>query len=546
MPAPERLSPDAKDERVIRACLRFLGWCALVLAPLALAQAEEAPTRPTQRTAASQANVQQLAGRIDEMIATGWAGAGVRPAPRAEDAAFLRRVYLDVAGKIPPVAEVRRFLADSTPDKRQRLIERLLDSPGYISHFSTVWRLLLVPEEQANLRQLAALPLLEEWLRQQLANEIAYDQMVRTLLTFPLDDPRPDPKQPSPRAFFLGKENKPDELAAATTRLFLGVRLECAQCHDHPFARWKRDQFWSQAAFFTGLNEPMRPDGVRAAFPVPQLPIPGGQRVARARFLDDTEPEWSTAPSPRQTLADWLVTPENPFFARAAVNRLWGHFFGIGLVDPVDDLTEANPPSHPELLDELARAFVAHQYDLKFLIRAILLSNTYQFSGSAGPAEPSKPRLFNRMAVKSLTPEQLFDSLAQATGYREPVQAGSRRPTGNARRTFLARFPRTEQRTDVATSITQALALMNGKLVAEVTSLERSTALSAVAHAPFMETAERIKTLFLATLSRPPRPEEAERLARYVAAGGSSADPQEALADVFWALLNSGEFLFNH
>src|SRR5207253_142828 len=157
--------------------------------------------------------------------------------------------------------------------------------------------------------------------------------------------------------------------------LFLGVRLECAQCHDHPFARWKRDQFWSQAAFFVA--------GAKPAADRPHVPIPGSQRVAHARFLDGTQPPWPSALSPRQTLADWLVTPENPFFARAAVNRLWGHFFGIGLVDPVDDLTEANPPSHPELLDELASAFAAHQFDIKFLIRAILLSNAYQLSGAA-------------------------------------------------------------------------------------------------------------------------------------------------------------------
>jgi hypothetical protein len=507
---------------------QVLGWCSLAACLLPVARAEDASAR-------------KLAERIDARIAAGWKAAGVRPAARADDAEFLRRVYLDIAGKIPPVSEARHFLGDQAADKRERLIESLLDGPAYVTHFSTRWRLLLVPETESNLRQRAALPMLEEWLRRQLAKNVGFDQLVRALLVTPLDDPRRSPNDPSPRAFFLGRETKPEDLAASATRLFLGVRLECAQCHNHPFAHWKREEFWSQAAFFAS---PERRDTAAATT---LLTIPGTQKVVHARFLGGTDVSPDAERSPREVFADWVVRPDNPYFARAAVNRLWGHFFGAGLVNPVDDFTEANPPSHPELLDELAREFADHHFDVKFLIRALTLSNVYQLSGAAGESATGTPRLFSRMALKSLTPEQLFDSLAQATGYREPTSTRQRLlESGTPRQQFLARFPRNENPTDPSASIPQALAMMNGPLVARLTDLAESRTLSAVANAPFMDTRERVETLFLAALTRKPLADEAARFVPYVDRGGASGDYQGALADVFWALLNSGEFVLNH
>jgi hypothetical protein len=500
------------------------GWCSLAACLLPVARAEDI-------------SASKLAERIDARISAGWKG--VRPAARADDAEFLRRVYLDIAGKIPPVSEARRFLGERAPDKRERLIESLLDGPAYVAHFSTRWRLLLAPETESNLRQRAALPMLEEWLRRQLAKNVGFDQVVRSLLVTPLDDPRRSPNDPSPRAFFLGRETKPEDLAASATRLFLGGRLECAQCHNHPFAHWKREEFWSQAAFFASPE--------RDAAATSLLTIPGTQKVVRPRFLGGSDVAPRADRSPREVFADWLVRPDNPYFARAAVNRLWGHFFGAGLVNPVDDFTEANPPSHPELLEELAREFADHHFDVKFLIRALTLSNAYQLSGTAGESASANPRLFHRMALKSLTPEQLFDSLAQATGYREPTSTRQRLlESGTPRQQFLARFPRNENLTDPSASIPQALAMMNGPLVARLTDLAESRTLSAVANAPFMDTRERVETLFLAALTRKPLGDEASRFVPYVDRGGASGDCKEALADVFWALLNSGEFVLNH
>jgi hypothetical protein len=253
-------------------------------------------------------------------------------------------------------------------------------------------------------------------------------------------------------------------------------------------------------------------------------------------------------------LADWMTAPENPYFARAAANRIWGQLFGVGLVDPVDDMGGDNPPSHPELLDALARAFAEHGFDRKFLIRAIVLSRAYQLtSRSTGPGTgpsagsgPDEPRLFARMKERGLTAEQLYDSLAQAIGL-PPEAVGPGRFSGAAgspRGEFLQTFAGNEERpTEAQTSILQALALMNGRLVAGATHVERGRMLSAVAEAPFLDPAGRIETLFLATLSRRPTPEEAAQMMAHLE---GAADQRKALSDVFWALLNSPEFLLNH
>ncbi len=499
--------------------LRMLAACA---AALGLA--------PGARTAGPPPDPARLAARIDELVAARWTKAGVRPTPRSDDTEFLRRAHLDLTGRIPPAGEVRRFLAERAGDKRRALVERLLAGPGYVRHSAANWRMLLAPDAENDPGRQAAVTALEEWLQQQFADNVGLDRIARAVLTWPLDETRPgraDPAAPSPRLFYLGREEKPDELAAATSRLFLGVRLECAQCHDHPFAAWTRDQFWSQAAFFTALR---RPEEASRG-----LTIPGTSRRAPARFLDGKEPPGGRG-DPRTQLADWVTTPGNPFFARAAVNRLWDHFFGVGLVHPVDDLIEENRPSHPELLDELARAFTAGRSDLKLITRAIVLSETYQRSSVwTGPGEPPDPRLFSRMNVKALTPEQAVDSLLVATGYR-----GADLPRLRAQ--LLSRLSRGEQRLEGQASIPQVLALMNGGLLDAALRPDGDNALAAIAASPFLDTAGKVEALFLAALARPPRPEERARLVKYVTASRS----ERALGDVFWALLNSAEFLHNH
>jgi hypothetical protein len=250
--------------------------------------------------------------------------------------------------------------------------------------------------------------------------------------------------------------------------------------------------------------------------------------------------------SARTTLADWLTSRDNPFFARATANRVWSLFFGAGLVDPVDDFRDDNAPSHPELLDELAQQFVAHGFDLKFLIRAVTLSKTYQLSSRYPGTEPDA-RLFARMPVRALTPDQLYESFVQATGYRDPFANNQRRFIQNSvRNQFLSRFRQQAKPVDYQVSVTQALMMMNNPLIANLTNSDKGEVLAGVAHAPFMSTAERLDALFLAALSRRPAVTEAAELRTYIERNTTSAERNKALADVFWALLNSSEFMFNH
>ncbi len=504
-----------------------------------------------------EAEAASLAARIDEHLAERWKTDSVKPAPAADDAEFLRRVYLDLAGRIPSVSEAREFLEDPSADKREQLVRKLLEGPAFANHFTNVLRAVLLPETNSFESRFLAQSL-ESWLHKQLRDNAPYDKIVRDVLTlsFGNQDRRQQIQFPgqqggelSPIAFYQANEFKPENLAASTARVFLGVRLECAQCHNHPFAQWKQEQFWSYAAFFAGLQRSDQNPfaGGRELADRRELTIPGTETVVQAGFLDGSEPEWKFRTSPRETLAGWLTSKENGFFARAAVNRLWAHFFGNGIVDPVDDLEGEAEASHPELLDELAREFAKHDFDLKFMIRAITMTKAYRLSSRMTDKSQDDPRHFARMALKGMTPEQVFDSVELATSFRDSVE--NQQPFFNqgARAEFLARFAnRSDKRTEVQTSILQALSLMNGKLVADATSLERSELLAGVLDAPFFTDTQRIETLYLATLSRKPKPAEAERLLKYVEKGGPTGDRKKALADVFWALLNSGEFILNH
>jgi hypothetical protein len=496
--------------------------------------------------AAAAADPQALAGRIDARLAARFEEERAVPAPPCDDATFLRRVFLDLTGRIPASRDVYEFLADPAPDKRRLLLERLLDGPRHAAHEARVWRGLLLPEAATNAEARVFQPGLEAWLRPRFRDNLPYDRLVRELLTVPISaDPQaPEavlrrPEDPNPLAFFAVKEGRPENLAAATTRLFLGQRLECAQCHDHPFARWTRRQFWQQAAFFAGLER----QGRNLFAPLSEAPDrrelkqPGSETLVTAVFLDGKVPDWKDG-APRAVLAAWVTARDNPYFARAAVNRLWGRLMGRGLVDPVDDFHDDNPPSHPELLGDLARAFVASDFDLRFLTEAICLSRAYQRGSARTHPSQDDPRLFARRAVKGLGGEELFDSLALATGFHEDGR-------GLVRAQFLNRFAAFGEAGEPETSIAQALMLMNGRLVAAATDLESSVTLRAIVGLPGLDDPGRVEALYVATLSRKPTAPERERALVYLARGGADRRG-ERLADLFWVLLNSAEFRLNH
>jgi hypothetical protein len=524
------------------------------------------PAAAPPRSAAHDAQV--LAGEIDDLIARRWAEARVTPAAAADDAEFLRRVFLDLGGRIPSVEETRTFLADSRADRRARLVERLLTGPRYATHFTNVYRALLIPEAGNNFQVRLQQGTFEAWLKGELSRKIGYDRMVRDLLTTRIGGGGIGPlaladiANPSPLTFYLAKEFRPENLAAGTARVFLGVSVECAQCHNHPFADWKREQFWGLAAFFAGVRSQQLMD---FRLPSPEEPdkhelaIPGTGKTVQARFLDGKEPTWKAGRSARTALAEWVTSPSNPYFARATVNRTWAYLLGSGLIEPVDEIAGGSgTSSHPEVLALLAREFVAHDFDLGFLMRTILATRAYQLTSVAGPSTTEEPALFARMPLRGLTAEQLFDSVAMATGYRDSgggddLLSGLLGGNRSARSEFLTRFASAERSTETQTSILQALALMNGKVVASATSLRKSETLAAVVDAPFATTADRIEVLYLATLARKPEAREIDRMARFIDDAVRDTRGQEktrryndALADVFWALLNSPEFILNH
>jgi len=499
-------------------------------------------------------DARSLAATIDSMLAARWAAAKVAPVGPSDDAEYLRRVSLDLVGKIPSSAEARDFLDDPDPGKRAKLVERLLRGPAYLARATELWRRLLLPEAETDGQaQFVAAPF-EAWLRKKVAEDAGYDKVVREVLTAKLGGRNANPygsrAEPSPVPFYFAKDGKAENLAAGTARAFLGIRLECAQCHNHPFAKWKREEFWGFAAFFAGVQRQGTDDALGSIREVAgrrELAIPETEKVVKAAHLDGSAPSWNSKAEGRQLLADWVTAPDNPYFARAAVNRVWARFFGSGLVEPVDDMGGDNPPVAPEVLDELARQFVAHGYDLKYLIRTLTATRAYGLSSKVTRREPSAPPLFSAMPVRGLSPGQLFDSIAQATGFREGGMAGYAADPAGAKGRFLELFAdRDEKPTEAQTSILQALALMNGRVVAGATSLDTGATLPAVAEAPYLDTVGRIEALYLAALTRKPRPEELSVLTPYVDRGGPTHDPSEALADVFWAILNGPEFKHNH
>jgi hypothetical protein len=488
-----------------------------------------------------------LAARIDQHLAAGWGGAGIKPAEPADDATFVRRVYLDLLGRIPTVAETRAFLADKSADKRAKLIDSLLGSGGHTRHAATFWRRIWIP--QADTPQFARLTDgFEEWLAARLAENAPYDSIVRELLVAPSGRPMRGYRVEgglAAQAFFAASESKPENLAANAARAFLGVNLDCAQCHDHPFARWTREQFWQTAAFFAAPTPAT--DGKTARL---ELDIPGTKKTVLAGVLTGKDRALPTELGPTtgaKVLAGWVTEKDNPFFAKNAANRLWADLFGTGLVEPLDDLGGENSPSHAELLDELGRAFADSGYDLRYLTKVLVLTKAYQLASTRpdGRSPASDARLFARMPVRGLTGEQLYDSLRVAAGL--PVERDDLDPLNalRQRKQFATQF-HTERAATAQRSIIQSLALMNGPTTAVLTDPSKTPILASTADAPFLDTRGKVEVLFLATLGRKPTDKERASFAWYVESGGSHKEATKALADVFWALINSSEFNTNH
>lgn len=509
----------------------------------------------------------RVVGYINALISRQWENAGLRPSPPAEDGEFLRRVCLDTVGHIPPLEVTREFIRSRDGEKRAKIVDRLLADEDYVNFWSQQWSNLLIGRETPRRVNRAAL---EKWLRESLARNKAYDRMIYELLSA-----RGDYTENGAVNYLLSHLN--DQATPATgrtARLFLGVQVQCTQCHDHPFNDWKQDQFWQFNAFFrqlqrrnrfaysgtTGRNEFQSAELVtsEASGPVYFERRSALMSVAFPTFLDGTQVDDGPETDRLKELAELITKPENPWLARALVNRMWGHFFGRGFTSPVDDMGPHNPPSHPELLDRLAGDFVASGYNVKRLIRWITASDAYQLTSAAHAGNEGKdPRhdrrrgevpLFSHMYVKQMKAEQLYDSLLVATqahkAGRTDWEASQRQ-----RREWLAQFvvafgtDENDETTTFDGTIPQALMMMNGPLIQKATGAERGSLLHQVLGSAKPD-AEKIQDLYLATLARYPTPPELRAMQRIVQATGS--ERTAVFQDLFWALLNSNEFILNH
>jgi hypothetical protein len=487
------------------------------------------------------AAVSRIANRIDRSLEATWKANGTQPGQLADDATFFRRMSLDLTGCIPTAADARTFLEDKRLDKRRIWARQLLAGPLRVRHTTNVWRDQLFPAG-------TGIPVqswpgeIDAWLRIQLRDRVPYDRFAREILTTSLTfDPttpngNPDhPKSPSPLPFYRANDFKPESLASSVSQVFLGISLDCAQCHNHPFAPWTKEQFAEFAGFFTGPT-PTRMQAGRVVAAVDSgeakpFALPNSKPVS-PRFLDGVEPKWVKGTNPRTVLADWVVSPENPYFTRHAVNRLWGQLFGVELVSDEDS-------PNKDLQEELARELVREKFDLNIITAGIVASKTYQRESRIA-LDGTSLKLFARMRIRGLSADQLYDNMIRAAGFREPLDAAKRAE-------FLARFQQVgESNAERQTSVLQVLNLMNGPLVNDAVNLERGPTLMAVVEAPWLNTGGRVDGLYFATLSRPPREEERARWIAAIEKRENKNDRRQALADLMWALLNGSEFLFNH
>lgn len=504
---------------------------------------------------------------VDEKLIARWKDLGLTPSPLCDDAEFLRRASLDTIGTLPSPEEVRAFLADRDPDKRPKAIDRLLDRPEFVDFWALKWGdLLRINRDQLEDKGMWSF---HNWVRAELRDGRPLDEFARSIIaaegsTF-TDGP----------ANFYRTARTPEDWSEAATQVFLGVRLQCAKCHHHPFEKYSQDDYYGMAAFFSRLGTKasqdfglfgretvvyLRPTGEvsnpRTGRVVPPHPL-DAPPVAAGPAAKERKPAspWDDPLDRRRKLAAWLTAPDNPLFARNLANRFWGYLMGRGLVEPLDDLRATNPPSNPELLDALARDLVAHHYDLKHLLRTVLTSRAYQLSSARTPGnEADRANVYyTRYTVKRLTAEELADALDAVTGTREkypglpPGTRAIQLPDTKVRSFLLDVFGRPPRQTTCECertsqpNIAQALHLLNGdfltrKMAAPTGRVE--TLLKAKKPVPAV-----VAELYLATLSRPPRPEEATQAAGWVT---RAASEREGIQDLLWVLVNSREFQFNH
>jgi len=489
----------------------------------------------------------------------------VPPSPRASDAEFLRRAYLDTIGTLPSAEEARVFLAERAADKRDRLIDALLSRPEFVDYWTYRWSdLLLLSGERLRPK---AIETYYAWIRERVARNQPWDQFVKELVT------ATGSTHENGAANFFALHQDPEGMAETVAQAFMGLSINCAKCHNHPLEKWTNDQYYSFANMFSRVRAKgwggdfRNGDGLRVVYTdtqgeliqpsrgVPQPPAP----------LDAQPLAFEATADRRLAVAEWLASPDNVYFTRAIVNRVWANFFGVGLVEAVDDLRLTNPASNEELLNAAARHLIANKYDLKELMRTILQSETYQRSSQPLPENKADERFYSRYYPKRLKAEVLLDAISQVTAVPTDFQAGtpdSRKPgaklpkikralhlpDGFVESYFLNAFGKPDRlitcecERSNEPSMTQVLHLYNGDTVNQKLSKPGSAAEKALVETDY---AQIVETLYLTALSRLPSDKEKGPLVEALTAT-PDGERRQAIEDLYWSVLTSREFLFNH
>ena len=490
---------------------------------------------------------------VDRLALKHWDSLGLIPSQPATDAEFIRRVSLDLTGSLPTAEEARAYVADTDPQKRDKLVDRLLERPEYASWFALKWADIL-RNKRGNDPYLSYG--FHAWIRRQIAANVPFDQFVREILA------ASGSARTAPPVMWYKQLRTPDAFVDDTAQVFLGMRLQCAKCHHHPFEKWSQDDYYGFAAFLGGVGR--KPDldaarlgrGEEMIFNAPGGAVSHpktGQAMAPKGLGDEAPTNVSTAEDPREKLVDWLANPANPFFAPAIVNRYWAHFFDRGLTEPIDDMRDTNPASNPELLAGLGKLFVESGYDLKKLVRTIVTSRTYALSSMPNEFNRSDRQSFARHYPKRMSAEVLLDAVSQVTGVPTAFAgfpAGTRAidlPDDAVGSAFLDTFGKPKRDTSCEcerigdSSLGQSLMLLNSAEVqAKLTAENGRAAAYAKDTRP---DADKLKELFWAAYAREPEPDEIDTAVKFLATRPVEKK-KEAWEDIIWALVNAKEFQF--
>ena len=501
---------------------------------------------------------------IDEHVFANLKAIGVPPSPVCDDATFLRRVTLDIAGRLPTEEEAAAFLANTDAEKRDKAIDALLQSPDYADYFAAKWTALL-KNRRDDASDMVSNFAFHAWVRDSLLANKPYDQFVRELLA------ATGTVIGNPPVAWYKRVKEPKQQVEDVAQLFLGVRMQCAQCHHHPFERWSQDDYYSLAAFFTQVGrKPSATRGEDLIFHKRGVATATNIKTGlplKPAALGDAIPEVAPDEDPRLRLADWMSSKNNPFFAKSLVNRYWKHFFQRGLIEPEDDIRDTNPPTNPALLAALEQHFIASGFDLKALVREITRSNAYQLSQIPNEHNLADRQNYSRYYPRRLQAEVLLDAIDRLAGTQTDfanLPPGTRAvalPDNSYNRAtaFLKVFGRPEGESVCecervqSSSLAQSLHLINaGDIKAKLASANGRAERLAKEEKPLEQ---KIRELYLAAFAREPRPEEMKVALDYFAeprlgSDGKPIDAQRAnrenFQDLIWALINTKEFLFNH